>query len=67
MIPPIGEPGGDLNGSRIEAVTPRTSIATTNQVPAETCMAPPLRAPTATVPDASATMPPAMWIHMIPW
>lgn len=54
---PIGESGGDLNGARIEAVTPRTSIATQNQVPAETCMPLPLRTATATAPDTGASPP----------
>jgi hypothetical protein len=60
MIPPSGESGGDLNGARIEAVTPRTSMATQNQVPAATCVPPPLRTAKATAPDSSASRPPAM-------
>src|SRR5438445_6247467 len=65
MIPAIGDSGGDFNGARIEAVTPRTNIDTQNQVPAETCLPPPLRTATATAPDTSATMPPATWIQVM--
>src|SRR5438046_6626860 len=67
MIPAIGDSGGDFNGARIEAVTPRTNIDTQNQVPAETCLPPPLRTANATAPDTSATMPPAIWIEVMPF
>src|SRR2546423_1512520 len=35
--------------------------------PAFTCTPPPLRTATATAPDSSAIMPPAMWIHRMPF
>src|SRR5258706_13104702 len=66
MIPAIGDSGGDLNGARIEAVTPRKNIDTQNQVPAETFLPPPLRAAAATAPDTSATIPAATWIEVTP-